>query len=74
MEIEAVENHRRLEADELPPVLTVSEVAQYLRISRTMAYELTKHKDFPAVRVGRAVRVPRDNFLRWIERHIGKAQ
>lgn len=52
----------------LPPVLTVPEVARYLRIGKTMAYELTKREDFLAVRVGRAVRVPRDSFLQWLER------
>lgn len=57
-----------ISGDGLPPVLTVPEVARYLRIGRTMAYELTKHKDFPAVRVGRAVRVPRDSFLQWLDR------
>lgn len=67
MEIEVVEGRRRPGAEELPPILTVPEVARYLRIGKTTAYELTKHKDFPAVRVGRAVRVPRDSFLWWLE-------
>lgn len=60
--------------ENLPPVLTVIEIAQFLRIGRTMAYELTRRKDFPAVRIGRAVRVPRDRFLAWLEQQGQQAE
>jgi excisionase family DNA binding protein len=50
---------------DLPPVLTMEDVAQYLRIGRTAAYELARRPDFPAVRIGRYIRVNRDAFLRW---------
>ncbi|WP_303800182.1 helix-turn-helix domain-containing protein [Alicyclobacillus macrosporangiidus] len=52
-------------ADELPTVLTMEDVARYLRIGRTAAYELAHRPDFPAVRIGRLVRVNREAFLRW---------
>lgn len=63
------EAYKTLSLEDLPPILTVSEVAAYLRIGRTMAYELARHKNFPAIRVGRSVRVPRDRFLEWVQRH-----
>lgn len=50
---------------ELPAVLKMDDVARYLRIGRTKAYELAYRPDFPAIRIGRCVRVPRDAFLRW---------
>lgn len=56
-----------VQAGGLPPVLTIMEVANYLRIGRTMAYELARRRDFPALRIGRAVRIPRDRFLAWLE-------
>ncbi|MFB5193172.1 helix-turn-helix domain-containing protein [Alicyclobacillus fastidiosus] len=50
---------------ELPDVLTMTDVAKYLRIGRTKAYELAYNPDFPAIRIGRCVRVTKDAFLRW---------
>jgi len=52
------------EAD-LPSVLTMEDVARYLRVGRTAAYELAHRPDFPAIRIGRLVRVNREAFLRW---------
>lgn len=40
-------------------VLTVEEVAQLLRISRTSAYEGVRSGYIPAVRIGRSLRIPR---------------
>jgi len=45
--------------DELPPVLTVDEVASVLRISRGAAYESIRRGDIPALHVGRTIRVAR---------------
>lgn len=57
--------------DDLPLVLTIEHVRQALRISRQKAYELPHTKGFPAVRFGRAIRVPRDAFLKWLEMQAG---
>ena len=43
--------------DEL--LLTVSEAARLLRLSRAFTYELVNRGDLPAVRFGRRVLVPR---------------
>lgn len=51
----------------LPEVLTVREIAHYLRIGKSLAYDLARRKDFPAIRLGRTVRVHRDAFLRWLQ-------
>jgi hypothetical protein len=57
--------------DELPPVLTVSEAAVVLRISRSAAFRqaeifrLTEGREgIPNYQLGRVVRVPRDQLLR----------
>ena len=55
----------------LPANLTMDEVRQFLRISRPKAYELANMRSFPAVRIGRAIRVPREALLRWIEEQTG---
>ncbi len=42
-----------------PLVYTVEEVAAELRIGRSAAYEAVRRGEIPAVRVGRAWRIPR---------------
>ena len=45
---------------ELPPTLTVAEVAGVLRISRGAAYEAIRSGALPgAIRIGRTIRVPK---------------
>ncbi|MCL6601100.1 MAG: helix-turn-helix domain-containing protein [Alicyclobacillus macrosporangiidus] len=49
----------------LPFTLSVHDIAALLGISRTRAYQLVNENDFPKIRVGRRICVPRDAFLRW---------
>lgn len=46
--------------------LTAGEIARYLHISLSKAYELTRQPDFPICRLGGVVRIPRDAFLAWV--------
>jgi len=50
-------------------LLTVRDVAVALRLGRTRTYALLRSGEIPVIRVGRAVRVPRDGLYRWIEEH-----
>ena len=54
---------------DLPPYLTVMEVAALLRIGRSMAYDMARRGEIPAVNIGRVVRIPRNTFLSWLEEH-----
>ncbi len=51
----------------LPEILTVPDIARYLRISRSAAYELAHDTDFPALILGRKIRVRRESFLSWLD-------
>ena len=51
-----------------PQLLTVPEVAELLRISRTNAYGLVKAGAIPHVRIGVQIRVPRDKLAAWLEK------
>ncbi len=54
-------------ADTLPEIMTVDEVAAYLRLDRKTVYEAIKHDKVPgAHRVGRVIRVYRRALLRWL--------
>ena len=53
--------------DELPLMLSVAEVAAVLGISRAGAYELVHGNEFPALKIGSRIVVPKDKFLAWID-------
>lgn len=56
--------------DELPLMLSVSQVANVLGISRTSTYDLLKEKDFPSITIGSRIVVPKDEFILWIKNQI----
>ena len=49
--------------------LTVKDIQTYLNISQGKAYQLVHRKDFPVIRFNSCTRVPRELFLRWVEKH-----
>ena len=53
--------------DELPLFLSAKTVAQVLGISMAGTYELLHQKDFPVVKIGSRLVVPKEKFLTWIE-------
>lgn len=54
-------------------VMTVREVATYLKIGVTNTYELVKREGFPLIRVGRQMRVPKKALEEWVNKqHNGK--
>ncbi len=53
--------------DELPLFLNADTVAKVLGISISSAYELMHEKDFPALKVGNRLIVPKEKFKQWVE-------
>ncbi|MFW5987863.1 MAG: helix-turn-helix domain-containing protein [bacterium] len=53
--------------DDYPVTLQVREVAEILRINQTKAYELAKREDFPSVKLGRRIIIPKEAFKNWLE-------
>ncbi len=58
--------------EELPLFLNAQAVANVLGVSPSSAYELMHEKDFPSLRIGNRLVVPKDHFRSWVERNIGK--
>ena len=56
--------------DELSLMLSVPDVAAVLGISRAAAYELARSRDFPSLRIGTRIVVPKDKFINWINRRV----
>ena len=48
-----------MDKDTQPLVLTVSEAAKLLRISRGSAYEAIKRSELPYIKVGKRILIPR---------------
>ena len=56
--------------EQLPLMLSVPDVAAVLGISRAAAYELARSKDFPSLRIGTRIVVPKDQFIEWVNRKV----
>ena len=54
--------------DELPLFLNAATVAKVLGIAPSSSYELMHEKDFPALRIGNRIVVPKEAFIYWAER------
>lgn len=57
--------------DELPLFLNAKIVAQVLGISLAGTYELLHREDFPVVKIGSRLVVPKEEFLAWVEEQAG---
>ena len=57
--------------DELPLMLNAETIKNVLGISLTSAYELMHEKDFPSIKIGSRIIVPKDKFREWIDRKSG---
>lgn len=55
--------------DELPLFLNAETVAKVLGISPSSGYEMMHEADFPALRIGNRIVVPKEKFQQWVERH-----
>ena len=55
--------------DDLPLFLNAELVAKVLGVSISSAYELMHEKDFPTLRVGSRMVVPKEKFIEWVEQH-----
>jgi excisionase family DNA binding protein len=55
----------------LPAVLTMGHIQRTLGVAKKTAYDLAHRDDFPAIRLGRTIRVPREAFVKWLAQQAG---
>ena len=55
--------------DDLPLFLNAAMVARVLGVAPSSAYELMHERDFPTLRVGSRMVVPKEKFIEWVEQH-----
>lgn len=53
---------------DLPDVMRVKDVQNFLDIGKTRAYELVREEDFPSIQIGSAWRIPKEQFEKWLEK------
>jgi len=61
------------EETELGLVMTVHEVARYLRLSEAKVYQMTRKGHVPAIRLGKTWRFRKDLIDEWIRRETEKS-
>ena len=57
--------------DDLPLFLNAAMVSQVLGISAASSYELMHEKEFPSLRIGSRLIVPKEKFRQWVEEKTG---
>ena len=55
--------------DELPLFLNAATVAKVLGISPSSGYELIHEPDFPVLKIGNRLVVPKEKFVEWVSQH-----
>ena len=54
-----------------PAMLSVEEAGELLGVSRQVAYQLARRDDFPCLRIGRRMLIPRHKLIEWVDNHCG---
>ncbi len=57
--------------EELPLFLNPETVAKVLGVSSSSAYELMHEPDFPILRIGNRMVVPKEQFIQWVMERTG---
>lgn len=55
--------------EELPLFLNAKTVARVLGISPSSGYELMHQRDFPTLKIGNRIVVPKEKFMKWVEQN-----
>ena len=58
--------------EELPLFLNADMVAKVLGVAVSTAYEIMHENDFPSLKIGNRLLVPKEKFKQWIEMKTNK--
>jgi excisionase family DNA binding protein len=50
-------------------IMTIPEVARYLKISKSKIYYLVQRREIPHFKIGRNVRIKESELTKWLDRH-----
>ena len=57
--------------EDLPLFLNSATVAKVLGVSLSSGYELMHEPDFPVLKIGSRMVVPKEQFIQWVNEHTG---
>ena len=60
--------------DELPLLLSVKQLVDLMGVSDSTIYELIQEADFPSLRIGKRIVVPKEELRKWISAHTKGVQ
>lgn len=60
--------------DELPLLLNVKQLAELLGVSDSSVYELIQEDDFPSLRIGKRIVIPKEELREWITTRTKEVQ
>ena len=60
--------------DELPLLLSVKQLVDLTGVSDSTIYELIQEDDFPSLRIGKRIVVPKEGLRKWISAHTKGVQ
>lgn len=66
-----MQNQTYTSIEQLPITLTAGDIQRILGISRAGAYNLLSSQGFPTLRIGGRIVVPKEQFIRWMDRNTG---
>ena len=58
--------------DELPLTMNARDIAGYLNISLSCAYQVMNSRDFPVLKIGKRRIVTKEHFLEWLQNASGE--
>lgn len=60
--------------DQLPLLLNVKQLAALLGVADSSVYELIEEEDFPSLRIGKRIVIPKEALRKWITSHTKGGQ
>ena len=58
--------------DDMERLLTIKDIQGHLQIGRNRVYQLIKIDSFPKVKIGSTYRIPKREYIEWVQNNIGK--
>ncbi|WP_435321618.1 helix-turn-helix domain-containing protein [Muriventricola aceti] len=56
--------------EHIPDILTISDLQQFLQISRSTAYRLIREKKIGHIRIGNSIRIPRKYVAEYLQQGL----
>ena len=58
--------------DDMEKLLTIKDVQEHLQLGRNRVYQLIKIDSFPKIKIGNTYRIPKREYLEWVQNNIEK--